>query len=149
MWFQEETPKDKRFKEIGMHAQNMKTVLDSIMIQIKETHNVIPLNENKNIHVHNKWDIHTSSKIYNESGYDLDLDLLTVSYHSHVLYPRKKWAGHKINHSMVVYLNVNPLLGFLTTEPQNPKVDVPNLINYLNDTPSGGTLHYTLCEHVR
>lgn len=43
----------------------------------------------------------------------------------------EKWVGKKSNHSKVVYRNVNPLLGFLTAESQNPKVDMPNL-DYLS-----------------
>ena len=37
-------------------------------------------NEHKNLHLDNKYDVHMSSKNYEESGYGLDLDLLTILY---------------------------------------------------------------------
>ena len=37
-------------------------------------------NEHKNIHFDNEQNIHMSSKIYEEVGYDLHLDLLTILY---------------------------------------------------------------------
>ena len=39
-----------------------------------------PLNEHKNRDFANKQDIHTSSKNDEESGFGLDLELLTISY---------------------------------------------------------------------
>ena len=41
---------------------------------------VWPLDEHKNHHYDNEQDIHTSSEICEESGYGLNLDLLTISY---------------------------------------------------------------------
>ena len=40
---------------------------------------VWPFKEYENLHDDIKLDIHTSSKNYGESGYGLDLDLLTIS----------------------------------------------------------------------
>ena len=45
---------------------------------------------------------------YEESGYSLDLDLLTnISYESHVSYPRRSGILRKHNHSRPIYLT-NP-----------------------------------------
>ena len=41
---------------------------------------ISPSNEHENLHFDMKQDIHTSSKNYEESGYGLSLDLLTISY---------------------------------------------------------------------
>ena len=37
-------------------------------------------NEHENLHFGNEHNIHMSSNNYEESGYDLDLDLLTTLY---------------------------------------------------------------------
>ena len=46
-----------------------------------------PFNEHNNLHFDNESYIYMSSKNYEESGYFLDLDAITVSYKSHVSYP--------------------------------------------------------------
>ena len=44
-----------------------------------------------------------SSKKNDESGYDLDLDLLTISYYSHVSYPKRSGLLGKNNHLRHMY----------------------------------------------
>ena len=44
------------------------------------------LNEHKNLHFDNELDISMSSKNYEESGYGLELELLTISFDSGVSY---------------------------------------------------------------
>ena len=39
-----------------------------------------PFDEYENLHFDNEYDIHMSSKNYEDSGYDLNLDFLTMSY---------------------------------------------------------------------
>ena len=39
-----------------------------------------PYNENANLHFEIEQDIHTSTKNYEEIDFNLDLDLLTISY---------------------------------------------------------------------
>ena len=41
---------------MGIHAQNMKIILDLIVNIIRETYMTIQ-HKNKNCHIHNKWDI--------------------------------------------------------------------------------------------
>ena len=38
-----------------------------------------PFNEHETLHFDNDYDVHMSSKTYEESGHGVDLDLLTVS----------------------------------------------------------------------
>ena len=54
-------------KEVGLHAQNMLSILGSILNINEGTYITINV-------------IHTSSKISKESSYNLDLDLLTILY---------------------------------------------------------------------
>ena len=64
-------------KEIRLHVENMITVLDSCSQLNKED-----LNDHINEHENylREYNIHISSKSYEESGYDPDLDLLTKPY---------------------------------------------------------------------
>ena len=39
-----------------------------------------PFNEHDNLYLDDDWDIHVSSKIYEESGYGLNFDLITISH---------------------------------------------------------------------
>ena len=45
-----------------------------------------PFNEHKNLHFDNEKDMYMSSKDYEESGYGLKLDWLTISYHVLIMY---------------------------------------------------------------
>ena len=64
----------------------MKTILKSIVNLIGRP--TWKFNDQKNLHVDNKQDIHVNSKNHEESDYSLDMDLLTISY-SHVSYPKR------------------------------------------------------------
>jgi hypothetical protein len=55
--------KDMSLKETALHDQYTLTVLGSIIDKIDD-----------------EYDIHMSSRTYEESGYGLDLDLPTISY---------------------------------------------------------------------
>ena len=63
-------------KEIGLHTQNLLTILDSIINTIGETYMIAKY---EILQFYNSCDIYVSSKNYEESGYSLDLDLLTIS----------------------------------------------------------------------
>ena len=75
-----ETKKTRVLKKIGLHAQNMIIILDSIVNITGGVGPIWPFNKHKNLHFDNAHDIHMSSKNYGESGYSLDLDLLTISH---------------------------------------------------------------------
>ena len=64
--------------EIGLRAQNMIAILSWWSTQFGGP--IWPYNEYKNLHFDNEQDTHTSSEIYEEIGYSLDLDLLTIPY---------------------------------------------------------------------
>lgn len=53
-------------------------------------------NGNENLHFDNEYDNHTSSETYEESGYALNLELLTISYQSSVPYPRRSGPIGKV-----------------------------------------------------
>lgn len=55
--------KDMSLKETALHDQYTLTILGSIIDKIDD-----------------EYDIHMSSKTYEERGYGLDLDLPTISY---------------------------------------------------------------------
>jgi hypothetical protein len=63
-------------KEIGLHAQNALTILDSTVTMIRETYMTIC--EHKNRHFHNEEEIHMSSKNYEADGFGHDLNSLIV-----------------------------------------------------------------------
>ena len=69
MWLQECIPKTRVEKIATSSVQNMITTLNQF-------------NEHGNPHFDNEWDIHMNSKHYEESGYNLNLDLLTILYES-------------------------------------------------------------------
>ena len=66
-------------KENGLPAQNMITVLGSI-VNIIAGELIWPFNEHENLHFDNEWNIHMSSEKYEERGYSLNLDILTTLY---------------------------------------------------------------------
>ena len=66
-------------KENGLRAQNLITILGSI-VNIIGGEPIWPFNEHENLHFDDEWDIHMSSEKYEESGYSLNLDLLTILY---------------------------------------------------------------------
>ena len=57
----------------------MITILGSVVVII-EGAVMVCLNEHENLHFDDEHDIHTSSKVYEESDKGLDLDLPTISY---------------------------------------------------------------------
>ena len=63
-------------EEIGLRAQNMPIILESIV-------NIIGRrgrgDEHKNPHFDNERDLHTRSKYYKTNGFGRDLDLLIIS----------------------------------------------------------------------
>ena len=64
-------------QEIGSHMQNMLTILGPIVNMIGRIY-IWPLNEHKNLHFDNEWDIHMSSK---PMGKQHDLDLFIIISH--------------------------------------------------------------------
>jgi hypothetical protein len=44
-----------------------------------------------------------SFKYYEEGSDDLDLDVLTIAYYSHVSHPRRSGMVGKINHLRAIY----------------------------------------------
>ena len=50
------------------------------------------LNECKNPHLNNKLDIHVSSGSYEDSGYGIGLDVLTILCESRSSYPRRSMS---------------------------------------------------------
>lgn len=63
------------------------------MLTIWKQDNFITINEYEKFHFDDAQDIHTSSKNHEESDFDLDVDLLTISYELHVSYPRRSGLG--------------------------------------------------------
>ena len=57
----------------------MITILGSIVNIIGGYQPIWPFNEHKNLHFDNEYDVHMSSKNYEESGYGLNLDSLAIS----------------------------------------------------------------------
>ena len=87
MWFGVtilgDTKKTCLKKIIGLCAQNI--LQCDINSRLNSQHNwrdrpIQPFNEHKNLHFDNKQDIHTIPLKYEECGYDLHLDMLTISY---------------------------------------------------------------------
>ena len=69
--------------DIGLHVQNMITILGliiNIILFYFGGRAIWPFNEHENLHFDHEKDINMSSRSYEESGYSLDLDLLTSSY---------------------------------------------------------------------
>jgi hypothetical protein len=62
-----------------------------------------PFNEQESLHFDYEWMIYTSSEIYEESDYGLDMDLLTISYKIRVSFPRIQGVG-KCDHLWPIYL---------------------------------------------
>ena len=73
-------------KEIQLRAQNMIIIRDSFMNITKEG-----LYDHVTTHVNMRFGIyiHMSSKNYEESGYNLDVDLLTISFQLCVSYAKR------------------------------------------------------------
>ena len=63
-------------KETGLHGQNVVIILGSISNIIAEVP-IGPLNKHENLQFDNK-DMKTSSDKYEEGGYGLDVDMLTI-----------------------------------------------------------------------
>ena len=59
-------------KQIGLHAQYTISIL-GLIANIVEG-NYMAVDKRENLHFENEWDIHRSSKNYEESGYSLQLD---------------------------------------------------------------------------
>ena len=74
MWIQKWTPTRHTFnKKIGLHAQSM---LPRLIIVNIVGEPIYPFNEHENLHSDNEY---SSTKDPEESGYNLNLDLLTIS----------------------------------------------------------------------
>ena len=73
MWVLFLTNKDMCLKEIGLCAQNMLTILSSVVNNTRGGH-IEPLHEHENLCFDYGQDIHISSKNYeaNGSGHDVD-----------------------------------------------------------------------------
>lgn len=56
---------------------------------------ISPLREHETLHFDNESDVHTSPKNYEESGYDLDLDLQTILVAIVCSISYEKWANWK------------------------------------------------------
>ena len=92
--------KDMCLKEIGLHAQNITTILVSI-VNIKAGGGgglMWPFNEHKNLHFDNKMFV-WAPKI--TRGYGFNSNVLTMSYQLGVPYPRS-WYGEFGTISMLV-----------------------------------------------
>jgi len=68
--------KNTSLKENGLHAQNMLTILGSIVNMIGVTY--MTLNEHENLHFDDEEDIYMSSKNYEANGYRHDLDSIII-----------------------------------------------------------------------
>ena len=68
---------DVYLKEIELHIESIVTILSSIIDIIEETY--MTLNEIEKIHFNSEYDIHMSSKYYEESGVTSIWILLTIS----------------------------------------------------------------------
>ena len=79
-----------------MCAQDMILSLDSIFKIIGR--DLYDCNEEENLHLDNDQDIHMSIEIYEEAGYGLDLDLLTMLYSSLLSYPRRSRLFRRSKH---------------------------------------------------
>ena len=65
-------------QEIGLHAQNMLTILYSIVHMIVGTNMIT--NDHKNFQIDYEEDIHGSSKHYEANGYGHNLDMPVNSH---------------------------------------------------------------------
>ena len=72
---------------VRIEITHAKKTLDNVItiLKLNSQYNwgdksIWPFDEHNNLHLDKQIDIHMSSKNYEESGNDLDLDLLTISY---------------------------------------------------------------------
>ena len=72
----------------------MTTILGSIFNVIKGTYKW-PFREHGKFHFDNKQDVHMDLKNDEESGYNLDLDLLTILYWLSDSYPKRNGVVEK------------------------------------------------------
>ena len=83
MWFavggRTDTQKPCVHKKIGLHAQNMVTVLGSIVSIIGGAYVIINEHESHNFETEVE-NIYMKSENYEEWGYSLESDLLTILY---------------------------------------------------------------------
>ena len=72
--------KDMWFKEIGLRAQNMLTILSEIVNIILGGGHVCPLYEHENLHFDNAYNNQMNLQNYKANDYMWCLDLLIISH---------------------------------------------------------------------
>jgi hypothetical protein len=94
-------PKHVCSKEIRLCAQNMLTILNSIVNLIRED---LYDHWHENLHFDNEWDSHSSSENYEANIYRKDLELLINLNWLRVTYPTRCGCREKSIHLRHVYL---------------------------------------------
>jgi hypothetical protein len=92
---------------IKLCAQNMITIIGSIINIIKGGGSYDHRRSMKIFHLTIEWDIHLSFEDHTGSGYDLNMKLITILYTLCVSYPRKSRWVRKRNHLRHIYLTLN------------------------------------------
>lgn len=98
-----EHQKDICWKDIDLCAQNMLTILDT-MVNIIGGGAIWSLTIVEDLHFEDEEDVHMSSKTYEESGHMHDLDLLSISHELSVSNLMRSGCMEKVTRLRPAYL---------------------------------------------